>query len=247
MSRNGTGTYSLPAGNPVVTGTTITSTWANNTLSDIATALTGSVASDGQTTMTGPLNMGSNKIQNIANGTLSTDVVNLGQLSAPAITGGSIDNCPIGATTPSTGAFTTLAASGATTLSSTLGVTGAATLSSTLAVTGATTYAADATYNGTGQIKMPAGTVAQRSGSPVNGMLRYNSDYSRFEGYAGGSWGGLGGASGASGNAVFYENDTTVTASYTITTGKNAMSAGPITIDTGVTVTVPDNSTWVIV
>lgn len=235
MSRNGSGTYSLPAGNPVVTGTTITSTWANNTLSDIATALTGSVASDGQTTMTGPLNMGSNKIQNIANGTLSTDVVNLGQLTAPTITGGSIDNCPIGATTPSTGAFTTLAASGATTLSS------------TLAVTGATTYAADATYNGTGQIKMPAGTTAQRSGSPVNGMLRYNSDYTRFEGYAGGSWGGLGGASGANGNAVFYENDTTVTASYTITTGKNAMSAGPITIDTGVTVTVPDNSTWVIV
>ena len=41
MSRNGSGTYSLPAGNPVVTATTITSTWANTTLSDIANALTG--------------------------------------------------------------------------------------------------------------------------------------------------------------------------------------------------------------
>ena len=58
MSRNGSGTYSLPAGNPVVTGTTISSSWANTTLSDIATALTGSVASDGQTTMTVNLQMG---------------------------------------------------------------------------------------------------------------------------------------------------------------------------------------------
>ena len=65
MSRNGSGTYSLPAGNPVVTGTTISSTWANNTLNDIATALTGSVAADGQTTMSGNLNMGNNEIQNV--------------------------------------------------------------------------------------------------------------------------------------------------------------------------------------
>ena len=55
MARNGSGTYSLVAGNPVVTGTTISSTWANNTLTDIATALTGSVAADGQTPITGPL------------------------------------------------------------------------------------------------------------------------------------------------------------------------------------------------
>lgn len=65
MSRNGSGTYNLPAGNPVVTGTTIASTWANSTLSDIATALTGSVAADGQTTMSGNLNMGNNQIVNV--------------------------------------------------------------------------------------------------------------------------------------------------------------------------------------
>ena len=53
MSRNGSGVYSLPAGNPVVTGTTISSTWANNTLTDMATAITGSIASDGQTPITG--------------------------------------------------------------------------------------------------------------------------------------------------------------------------------------------------
>lgn len=69
MSRNGSGTYNLPSGNPVVTGTTITSTWANSTLSDVANALTGSVASDGQTPMSGTLNMGSNQIINVADPT----------------------------------------------------------------------------------------------------------------------------------------------------------------------------------
>jgi hypothetical protein len=73
MSRNGSGTYSLPAGNPVVTGTTIASTWANNTLSDIASALTDSVAADGQTSMTGNLNLNSNKIVNVADPTLAQD------------------------------------------------------------------------------------------------------------------------------------------------------------------------------
>jgi hypothetical protein len=37
------------------------------------------------------------------------------------------------------------------------------------------------------------------------------------------------------------------TSSYSITAGKNAVSAGPITINSGVTVTIPSNSTWVIV
>ena len=81
MSRNGSGTYSLPAGNPVVTGTSISSTWANNTLSDIATALTGSVASDGQTTMTGDLPMGGNKVTGLADGTLTTDAATVGQVA----------------------------------------------------------------------------------------------------------------------------------------------------------------------
>lgn len=47
MSRNSSGTYSLPAGNPVVTGTTITSTWGNTTMSDIAAALTDSLSRTG--------------------------------------------------------------------------------------------------------------------------------------------------------------------------------------------------------
>ncbi len=52
MPRNGSGTFTLVTGNPVVTGTTIESTWANNTLSDIATAMTDSLSRSGQGGMT---------------------------------------------------------------------------------------------------------------------------------------------------------------------------------------------------
>ena len=74
MSRNGSGTYSLPAGNPVVTGTTISSTWANNTLTDMATAITGSIAADGQTPITGALAMGGNDINNAGTITATTGI-----------------------------------------------------------------------------------------------------------------------------------------------------------------------------
>ena len=73
MSRNGSGVYTLPAGNPVVTGTTISSTWANNTLTDIANALTGSLSADGQTPLSSNLNANSNKIINLTNPTLAQD------------------------------------------------------------------------------------------------------------------------------------------------------------------------------
>lgn len=46
---------------------------------------------------------------------------------------------------------------------------------------------------------------------------------------------------------IFWENGQAVTSNYTITSNKNAMSAGPITINSGVTVTVPSGSTWVVV
>ena len=56
-----------------------------------------------------------------------------------------------------------------------------------------------------------------------------------------------GGAMGGGGNRIFFENDVTVTDSYEITTGKNAMSAGPLTINNGVTITIPSGSDWTIV
>ena len=61
------------------------------------------------------------------------------------------------------------------------------------------------------------------------------------------SWGTAGGANGAGGDDVFYENGQTVNNSYTLTSNKNAMSAGPITIANGATVTVPSGAAWVIV
>lgn len=56
-----------------------------------------------------------------------------------------------------------------------------------------------------------------------------------------------GGAVGGGSDKVFYENDQLITADYTITAGRNAMTAGEVTIENGVTVTVPDGSTWSII
>lgn len=55
MPRNVSGVYSLPAGNPVVTGTIITSTWANSTMTDLATGITESLDRQGRGGMTGAL------------------------------------------------------------------------------------------------------------------------------------------------------------------------------------------------
>jgi hypothetical protein len=57
----------------------------------------------------------------------------------------------------------------------------------------------------------------------------------------------IGGATGAGTDRTFYENDQSVNTNYTISANKNAMSAGPITVASGVTVTVPNGSTWTIV
>jgi hypothetical protein len=202
MSRNGSGTYSLPAGNPVVTGTTISSSWANTTLTDIASALTNSVASDGQTPVTGNIAMGNNKLTGLGAGTVTGDSVEYSQLAAllvsPTITGD-------------------------------------------LTVTG------NGIFQGTGYVLVAKGTTAQRPGSPVAGEIRYNTDNNQFEGYANGAWGQLGGgATGGGGDQVFVENGVTVTTNYTLSTNKNAESVGPITINSGITVTVPATQRWVI-
>ena len=86
MARNGSGTYNLPAGNPVTTGTTISSTWANGTLSDMATALTGSIAADGQTTASGNLPMGGFIHTNVGNATVRNNYASAGQVQDGVIT-----------------------------------------------------------------------------------------------------------------------------------------------------------------
>jgi hypothetical protein len=55
------------------------------------------------------------------------------------------------------------------------------------------------------------------------------------------------GATGGGDDKVFWENDKSITTNYTVTTNKNAMTAGPITVNAGVSVTVPAGSAWTVV
>jgi hypothetical protein len=193
-------------------------------------------------------------------------------------------------------------------------------LSSDNTWTGTNTFTQNIIMSGTGGLKFPVGTVAQRPDGLV-GYVRYNTDYGRYEasltatgevidtltystttatcttltdhglatgdyivmsgaspsayngGYnivvtgaktfeytmasdpganaTGGSyvyaqWVSVGGASGGGPDQVFYLNDQSVTVSYNVPVGKNASTTGPITIDSGVIVTIPSGSRWVI-
>jgi hypothetical protein len=258
-------------------------------------------------------------------GTNSLGIAAGGVQSATFTTTG-MNDTPVGATTPRTGAFTTLSTTGTATIGGAANVTGAITgasasftapLPATSGGTGFASYAigdilyasaagvlskrADvATGNalisggvgvapsygkigltthvsgtlpiangGTGQVTaaaaltalsgvrytlttgsavIPNGTTAQRDGSPVAGYFRYNSSTDAFEGYLATGWGSIGGgATGAGGDKVFVETNQTVTTSYTLTTNFNAMTAGPVTINGGVTVTIPTGAVWSIV
>ena len=178
--------------------------------------------------------------------------------SSATITGGTINGTSVGASTASTGAFTTLSASGNASVTGTLGVTGNATFTNDLTVNGNTTLgnasgdtitlnAATATipnnlnFNGTGTVRLPNGTTGQRP-TPAAGMIRYNTTSGLFEGYTT-QWGGIGGASA---NGAVYENAQSITENYTMTTNFNGESVGPITIASGVTVTIPSGSRYVI-
>lgn len=102
---------------------------------------------------------------------------------------------------------------------------------------------------------MPAGVSGSRPAAPTLGQLRYNYDVSQFEGYQGASpeWlpfstmptGGI--PAGGSPDPIFYLNDQLVMEDYVVPAAQNAMSAGPITINTGTTVTISAGSAWAIV
>jgi hypothetical protein len=124
---------------------------------------------------------------------------------------------PIGDVVPNTGAFTTLSATG------------------------------QVNFTGTGAAKLNVGTTGQRP-TAVTGMVRFNSTLSRFEGYGASAWGALGGgATGGGADQIFIENGQTVTVDYSITAGNNAGTFGPVTVNSGITVTVPTGSVWSIV
>jgi hypothetical protein len=99
----------------------------------------------------------------------------------------------------------------------------------------------------TGSALLPSGTQAQRDGTPSAGFLRFNTDLAKPEVYNGTAWGSVGGgATGGGSDDIFIQNGQTVTTNYTITASKNAMSTGPITINSSITVTVPSGSRWVV-
>jgi hypothetical protein len=108
----------------------------------------------------------------------------------------------------------------------------------------ATTYVQQTSTTGSG--KLPSGTELQRDGSPSAGYIRFNTDATSFEGYDGSAWGAIGGGGGASAGGVIYENSTTISEDYTLTTGTNGFSVGPITISAGFAVTVPSGQRWVV-
>ena len=164
---------------------------------------------------------------------------------------------------------------------------------STFAITGNLTATTDSTFSSTGALTISKGTTGQQPGSPVTGMLRYNTTTNQFEGYSGSSpaWNPVGGASLSNdtststnvypvfanatsgtattlytGNAnLLYKpstgelqarvpvasngivvNSLTVATSYTIAAGYSGSSAGPITVASGVVVTVSSGSRWVV-
>ena len=87
MSYNGTGTFSInSAGQPVVTGTTITSTAFNTLTADLATGLSTALCKDGQSTPTANIGLGAFKITNLGAGTLATDAARVSQIQSGAAT-----------------------------------------------------------------------------------------------------------------------------------------------------------------
>jgi hypothetical protein len=99
----------------------------------------------------------------------------------------------------------------------------------------------------TGSAVIPSGTDGQRDGSPSAGYFRFNTTLGKFEGYSGTAWGSVGGgATGGGSDDLFIENGQTMTTNYTIPSTKNAMSTGPITINSGVTLTVSSGARYVV-
>ena len=100
------------------------------------------------------------------------------------------------------------------------------------------TISGDMVLNGTDSIKVPAGTTAQRNGSAVNGMFRYNTTTNEFEGYQNNAWGAVGGGTTinnnadnriitGSGTADTLEAETTLT----FNSGTLGLSTGDLTVD----------------
>lgn len=87
MAYNGNGIFQLVPGNPVVTGTVISSTWANNTLSDIANnGLSNCLTKDGQQTPTANIPLGGYRLTGVGNPAAGGDAVNASSIQNGTVT-----------------------------------------------------------------------------------------------------------------------------------------------------------------
>lgn len=112
---------------------------------------------------------------------------------------------------------------------------------------GTTAPAVKLAISSTDAVLVPVGDTAARPAGAA-GYLRFNSSLSSFEGHNGTAWGSIGGgATGGGGDQSFYLNSTTINNSYSIPSGQNAGTFGPISVASGAVVTVPSGSTWTIV
>lgn len=162
---------------------------------------------------------------------------------------------PVGSTAQRAGAFSGTGQISGTTLTITVATSGSLYIGATITGTGVTagTRVTDfltgsggiGTYTVSVSQTVAAGTAI--ADAPVTGMIRYNSSNNAFEGYGASGWSGIGGgATGAGGDEVFILNSKVVTTSYAIPASKNASSTGPLTVNSGVTITIPSGSRWVV-
>ncbi|MCP4798550.1 MAG: hypothetical protein GY893_01210, partial [bacterium] len=96
----------------------------------------------------------------------------------------------------------------------------------------------------TGSASLPAGTTVQRDGTPSAGYLRWNTTDTSAEVYDGSGWVAVGG--GNTTTEGLYEHSNVISVDYVIGNNNNALTAGPITINSSISVTIPSGSTWVI-
>jgi hypothetical protein len=128
----------------------------------------------------------------------------------------------------------------------------------TIATDFTATFEGSVEINSTGYLALPAGTTAARPGSPQTGALRWNTTESKAEIWDSSSWTTVGGGGGlfkgdngtigdlVTGPAdIFRINKQNLSVSTTIDSAENASAAGPLTIDSDVTLTVNGNLTIV--
>ena len=92
-------------------------------------------------------------------------------------------------------------------------------------------------------------TSTTRPSPAAANQIILQTDTATMFAYINGQWEEItsGGATGGGSNKVFFENDLTISEDYTLTTSTNAGTFGPVSIDSGVTVTVPSGQVWTVV